>query len=547
MKTVLFFLALSLPWVTNSCFGGGNLHIKNNHFDVVVYGGTSAGIVAAVQASRMGKHVVLIVPDGHLGGLTTGGLGQTDIGNKQVIGGIAREFYERIAAKYDKPEAWVWQKKTEYKSYGQSETVKGERTMWTFEPKVAAEVYGDMLRENKIPVVLNERLDLKHPCVMKKKTKIQAVVMESGHIFYGKMFIDASYEGDLMAKSGVSYTVGREAESKYHETLNGVRTKQAIHHQFPDGIDPYITQGDPSGGLLPGIFLSAGEEGAGDKKVQAYCFRMCLTDVPENMIPPEKPEHYNEKEYELLFRYIAHGAKGPFFTFSPMPNRKTDSNNNGPFSTDFIGRNYDYPEGDYRTREIIFREHENYQKGLLWTLANHPRIPDSIRKVYKKWGLPKDEFPENGHWPPQLYIRESRRMVGDMVMTQHHCTGDSVVSRPVAMAAYTMDSHHVQRYVNAEGWVKNEGDVQVGGFPPYPIGYGAIIPKVKECTNLLVPVCLSASHIAYGSIRMEPVFMILGQSAATAACIAIDTKRPVQKVDYTLLRKKLLSDKQILK
>lgn len=544
MKTLLLISLFFTSLVSLSGKDQGDK--QDNDYDVVVYGGTSAGIIAAVQAAKMGKTVVLIVPDGHLGGLTTGGLGQTDIGNKQVIGGLARQFYERIAKKYNRPEAWKWQKKSDYRSHGQSLTEKGESTMWTFEPSVALEVYRDLIRENNIPVVMNERLDLKKRCVVKKNGAIRRILMESGKTFSGGMFIDASYEGDLMARSGVSYFVGREGEEVYHEPLNGVRTRQAIHHQFPDGIDPYRKKGNPESGLLSGINTTAGEEGSGDHKVQAYCFRMCLTDVPENRIPFEKPADYDEQQYALLFRLIEKGYYGPFCTFSAMPNRKTDSNNNGPFSTDFIGQNYAYPDGDYETREKILRAHETYQKGLMWTLANHPRVPDSIRRVFSRWGLPKDEFTDNGHWPDQLYVREARRMIGTLVMTQHHCTQDSTVSRSVGMGAYTMDSHNIQRYVNGKGWVKNEGDVQVGGFGPYPIGYGAIIPKKEECTNLLVPVCLSASHIAYGSIRMEPVFMILGQSAATAACLALDSHTSVQDIDYDRLKEQLLKDKQIL-
>jgi len=545
MKTFLF-ISLFLSFLTPLPVAKDRDAGQDDHYDVVVYGGTSAGIIAAVQTAKMGRTVVLIVPDGHLGGLTTGGLGQTDIGNKQVIGGLAREFYERIARKYDRPGAWKWQRKEDYRSRGQSLTREGETTMWTFEPSVASQVYDDLIRENRIPVVMNERLALGKKCVLKKDGAIRSILMESGRRFSGKMFIDASYEGDLMACSGVTYFIGREGEEVYHENLNGVRTQQAVYHQFPDGIDPYVKEDDPESGLLPGIHTTPGEEGSGDRKVQAYCFRMCLTDVPENRIPFEKPAGYNEQDYELLFRLIEKGYSGPFCTFSAMPNRKTDSNNNGPFSTDYIGHNYAYPDGDYETREAIIRAHETYQKGLMWTLANHPRVPDSIREAFSRWGLPKDEFMDNGHWPGQLYVREARRMIGERVMTQHHCTQDSSVSRSVGMGAYTMDSHNIQRYVNGKGWVKNEGDVQVGGFGPYPISYGAIIPKKEECTNLLVPVCLSASHIAYGSIRMEPVFMILGQSAATAACLAIDNNTTVQELAYNALKEQLLKDKQIL-
>lgn len=508
---------------------------RENSYDVIVYGATSAGISSAVESSRMGKSVLIVEPSNRIGGLTTGGLGATDIGNKIAIGGISREFYERIAQKYASPEAWKWQKKE-----------KPVKTKWTFEPKVASEVYQDMILEHEILVVFNERLDL-NGGVIRKGEKIQSIVMESGKKFSAKVFIDATYEGDLMALAGISYTVGRESNAQYGETLNGVQTKLAHYHQFPDGVDPYLEKGNPASGLLPNVNRKPGEEGSADNKVQAYCFRMCLTNVPENRIPFEKPEQYNELEYELLFRAFEAGYKGPQFIMTRMPNGKTDSNNKGPFSSDYIGKNYDYPEGDYETRKAIIKEHEIYQKGLVWTLANHPRIPQRVRDEFSTWGLPKDEFVENGHWTPQLYIREARRMVSDFIMTEHHCTQDSITAiQSIGMGAYTMDSHHTQRYVTNEGFVKNEGDVEVGGFTPYPIGFGAIIPKKSESTNLLVPVCLSASHMAFGSIRMEPVFMVLGQSAAVVACLSINHNIPVQDVNYKQLKELLLAKGQVL-
>ena len=519
---------------------------KQQVYDLVIYGGTSAGIAAAVQASRMEKSVVVINPDEHIGGLTTGGLGQTDIGNKMVIGGISREFYQRIKLYYEDTLHWEWESRSEYRDGGQTRTLPGEDAMWTFEPRAAMSVFNDFIQQCSIPVIYSQRID-RVEGVEKQDGSIVSIQMESGREFHGKMFIDATYEGDLMAVAGVSYTLGREAVSEYGESLNGVQTRMAIHHQFEDGIDPYLVEGDSASGLLPGIHKDPGEEGSGDQKIQAYCFRMCLTDVPENRISLRKPGPYNELEYELLFRALENGYRGPFFIMSMMPNRKTDANNRGGFSSDFIGRNYAYPDGDYRTREEIGHAHRIYQLGLLWTLANHPRVPGEIRDEWKQWGLPADEYPDNGHWTPQIYVREARRLVSDYVMTQHHCTQDSVsAEQSVGMGAYTMDSHHVQRYVNEEGFVKNEGDVQVGGFSPYPIDYRSIIPRKEECTNLLVPVCLSATHIAFGSIRMEPVFMVLAQSAATAACLAIDENVALQELDYRPLRRRLLADKQVL-
>jgi hypothetical protein len=542
MKNFSLFLLIILTLCSlNSC-------LKNKAYDVVIYGATSAGIIAAVETARSGKTVIIINPNDHIGGLTTGGLGSTDIGNKKVIGGISREFYQRIKKYYENPDNWKWQKPSEYLVHGEPLDLTKEDAFWYFEPSAAMSVYQDFISEYQIPLLTDERLDLEKGVTM-VDGKIIEITMESGKSFKGKMFIDATYEGDLMAVAGVSYTYGRESNSQYNETLNGVQTQRGKYHQFPDGIDPYMEPGNPESGLLPNINKDVGVEGTGDKKIQAYNFRLCLTDIPENRVDVEKPENYNELEYELLFRYFENGDPyRALYARGMMPNRKTDVNNGGPFSTDFIGRNYDYPEGDYAKREEIIAEHKEYHLGLLWTLANHPRVPEKYRNEYKKWGLAKDEYVSYGNFTPQIYVREARRMVSDYVMTELHCRQAGVsAEQSIGMGAYTMDSHHVQRYVNEDGWVKNEGDVQVGGFKPYPIDYRSIVPKKNECRNLLVPVCLSATHIAFGSIRMEPVFMILGQSAALAACLAIDEKIPVQDIDYEVLKTILLEKDVILK
>jgi hypothetical protein len=504
--------------------------------------------------------VVLIEPTRRIGGLTTGGLGQTDIGNKQAIGGIAREFYQQVKNYYQQPENWKWQKPTEYRDGGQTQTKAGEDAMWTFEPSAALKIFHEMLEQEKhITLVFNQRLDRKNG-VKKKKGVISSITMESGEMYMGKVFIDATYEGDLMATAGVSFTIGRESNKQYGETLNGVHTfdtartmtnrpaRNSINHNFVPGVDPYREKGNPASGLLPFIDPKGpGEEGSASKAVQAYCFRMCLTNHPENRIPFEKPASYNELEYELLLRNYEAGEKGFPWINSDMPNRKTDTNNRLGFSTDFIGQNYDYPEATYSERDAIAERHRNYQKGLMWTLAYHPRMPEHIRNEVSKWGMSKDEFTEGNGWQEQLYVREARRMVGSTVMTQYHCEGLTVVQDPVGLAAYGMDSHHIQRYVTKEGFVKNEGNVEAYVKGPYPISYGAIVPKEKECKNLLVPVCLSATHIAFGSIRMEPVFMVLGQSAAIAASMAIDKNIAVQKLNYDELQKALVGYQQRLK
>ena len=544
---------------------------KTKSYDVVVYGGTSAGIASAIQSSRMGKSVVLIEPGKRLGGLTTGGLGQTDIGNKHVVGGISREFYQNIGKYYQIPENWKWQERSDYVDEGQTRTEKGEDAMWTFEPSAALKVYHQMLSHEKVDIVYGERLNRGNG-VIKKGGKIISAEMENGTRYVGKMFIDATYEGDLMAAAEVSYSVGRESNNEYGETLNGIQanrinrtlkwtlSRNAHNHNFIDAVDPYVVKGDPSSGLLPYIVEGGkpGIDGHGDKGIQAYCFRMTLTDHPENRIPFKKPDNYKEINYELLFRNYE-AAIGPIeemYTYgdklvpwinSPMPNRKTDTNNQKGFSTDFIGQNYDYPEASYEEREKIVQAHRDYQQGLMWTLAYHPRIPQKVRDAVSKWGTCKDEYEKGSNgWQEQLYIREARRMKSDYVMTQKNCERIDVVEDPVGMGAYGMDSHHVKRYVDANGFVQNEGNVEAHVPNPYPISYRSIVPKKDECENLLVPVCLSATHIAFGSIRMEPVFMVLGQSAATAACQAIDQRKAVQDIDYTLLKEKLLNDKLIL-
>lgn len=512
--------------------------------DIVVYGGTSGGVTAAIQANRSGKSVILIEPTRFVGGLTTGGLGATDIGNKRCIGGISREFYERIFDYYNDPDHWKLETREAYFKNRQRGN-DSEKAMWTFEPSSATHVYTQMLADAKIDVIFGERLDLKRG-VVKSGTNITQIVMESGRKFSGKVFIDATYEGDLMAKAGVSYHVGREANSKYGETINGLQIAGATHHQFTKRVDPYRKPGDPSSGLLPGVWPApGGKDGDGDHRIQAYNFRMCTTDSPENRRPWPKPDGYDELRFELLLRNFEAGDTRSPWNPIWMPNRKTDTNNNFAISTDNIGMNYDYPEADYATRERIWKEHETYQKGLMWTIANNPRVPESIRKEFTNIALAKDEFTDNDNWPRQLYIREARRMVSEYVMSEKNCKRQEVVPDSVGMGAYNMDSHNTQRYVTAEGYARNEGDIQIG-TRPYPISYRSIRPRENECTNLLVPVCMAASHIAYGSIRMEPVFMVLGQSAATAASLAIDTGTSVQKVDYAKLSERLLADKQVL-
>lgn len=513
--TKLLFLLLPVPLLAQTV-------------DVCVYGGTSAGVMAAISAKRLGKTVLLIEPGGHLGGLSAGGLGATDIGNKYAVTGLARHFYRRIGAHY------------------------GHLEQWTFEPHVAEALFNTYLSEVKLTPLMGYRLQT----VQKVGNRITAVRLEPSttqtdkraglKTVYAKQFIDCSYEGDLMAKAGVSYSVGREANSQYGETWNGVQFLDK--HQFPDGVDPYNVPGKPESGLIWGVSSETlAPNGTGDQKIQAYNYRMCLTDNPANRLPITRPARYDSTKYELLLRQIQ--RKTPkeltwnLMHFVPMPNRKTDINNCGGLSTDMIGANWTYPDANYTQREQIIQAHEDYTKGFFYFIGHDARVPKHLRDEMLQWGYPKDEYPDNDHFSHQLYIREARRMVGDYVMTQANCEGKTTVSDGIGLAAYTMDSHNCQRLVvtdaTGKAMVRNEGDVQVGGFSPYPISYRALTPKAEQANNLLVPVCLSASHIAYGSIRMEPVFMVLGQTAGAAAAQAIDQNVPVQRLDVARLQQTL--------
>ncbi len=488
-------------------------HAQNKKYDVCVYGGTAAGVIAAYTVAKMGKSVVLIEPGKYLGGLTTGGLGYTDIGNKYAITGLSLDFYRRVGMHYGKFEQWI------------------------FEPHVAEEILLDYIKRSNTIVLYKRRI----VSAKKENGYLKNITVENSEqpksftnsVIAAKMFIDCSYEGDLMAKAGVSYFVGREDNKLYGETYNGVQLLDK--HQFPDGVDPYKIPGDPSSGLLWGISpVAIQPQGTGDKKVQAYNFRLCLTNFKNNRIAITKPNNYDPSKYELLMRYLEkkkpRNLEDRVLNFGKMPNNKTDINNNGPFSTDMIGMNYNYPEADYGNRFKIKQEHVNYIKGLLYFIGNDERVPQYLRTEMLQWGYPKDEYKNNDNWSPQMYVREARRMIGKYTMTQLNCEGRDVAEDGVGMAAYTMDSHNCQRIV-VNGMVKNEGDVQVGGFGPYPISYRSLIPKERECKNLLVPVCMSATHIAYGSIRMEPVFMVLAQSSAVAAALSIDNRQSVQEVD----------------
>jgi hypothetical protein len=456
---------------------------------------------------------------------------------------MAREFYRRIFQTYQEPTRWRQQKPSEYRGPHQK---PGETTQWTFEPHVATEVFRQWLEEASVEVRLHTPID-RTAAPTKDSGNLRQVRMEAGYWIEAKAWIDATYEGDLMALAGVESRIGRESNSECGESLNGVQVAQATKHQFLEGISGYRIPGDPKSGLLRWISPEPpGTDGSGDRHVQAYCLRMCLTDDPTNQIPFPAPPDYNPEDYELLLRQCERGLPIlPWHSLS-MPNRKTDTNNNTGFSTDAIGLSDRWPEASYEQRSALYLEHLHYQQGLCWTMVNHPRVPEKLRRQAAQWGLCRDEFQSDRGWSPQLYVREARRMVGRYRMTEANCRGKERVEDSVGMAAYTMDSHNVQRYVDPQGIVRNEGDVQVGGFPPYPISYRSLLPKAGQCENLLVPVALSATHIAYGSIRMEPVFMVLGQSAAAAIHLAEKNKTSIPELPYPILREELLSLGQVL-
>ncbi|MDR2675804.1 MAG: FAD-dependent oxidoreductase [Opitutaceae bacterium] len=522
------------------------------HADVIIYGATPSGIAAAVEASRMGRSVIILEPGRFIGGMMAGGLGATDKGVVWTVGGLAREFFEEIWQYYLDPAAWKHEDRAAYlPRHGQTHT-KDMKCQWYFEPHAARLVFERWLEKSRATVTLlrGERLD-RAAGVEKKDGAITRITMESGRVFSGAYFIDASYEGDLMAAAGVEYIVGREPNSRYGETLNGIRLDDADEL---GGIDPFVEPGNPAGGLLPRIEPRApGGHGEGDGRVQAYNYRLCLTALEENRVPIARPADYNPLNYELMLRGIAQRKnlkpeKG-FFTRVPMPNLKTDSNNTAGFSTDYIGGGHGWAEASYAEREKIEAAHRSYVQGFFWFLGNDPRVPGALRREVGRWGLAKDEFADNGHWPTQLYIREARRMAGLHVMQednfshkQKNGAGRIVVAParapvpdPVAVGSYALDSHKVCLFLTEKNTVKCEGHIYKGVMP-YGISYRSLLPRPGQCKNLLVSVCISASHVAYGSIRMEPVYMEMGQAAAAAICLALEQGVTPHTLDYPALR-----------
>lgn len=496
--------------------------------DVVVYGDSAAAVAAAIQAKRQGLDVVLVNSTDFLGGMTCSGLSASDIFHRDAVGGVVRELYGRIGQHYGKP----------YIDY--------------FEPHVAQAAMDGMVKDAGVKVFLNEQLDRSAGGVSKEGTQLKSFRTLSGKVFAAKVFIDASYVGDLMAAAGVSYAVGREPNALFAETLNGAQrgdNKPRKHYtqkdkdHFIKDIDPYIKAGDPASGLLPFVFAEDPVTGEGDRRIQAYNYRLCVTTDPANRLPFTKPEGYRELDHEMLLRNLEAGDVRFPALLHKLPNGKTDWNSMHAVGTDYVGANWAYPEADYATRRKIEQAHELYIRGHLWTLANHPRIPAEIRTQASTYGLCKDEFPTRGGFSPMIYIREARRLQGAYVMTELDCKGKRTPDDPVALASFGLDSHAVRYFVTSRGFLERDGVIWNVPPRPYGVSYRSLTPKAEECTNLLVPVCLSATHAAHGSIRMEPVFMQLGQAAAMAAGIAIKQGTSVQAVPYAQIRDLLTAAK----
>jgi len=519
--------------------------------DVVIYGDTLAGISAAIQAARLNKTVLLLSPTAHIGGVATSGLTATDMNRSTSIGGIAREFYQELYTHYLQPSAWRGQTRDEFFELSKKRTYTGKndalRMQWVYESHVAERILEGMLHRAGVEVARRKRIAETPAAVELKDGWIIALRTEDGGRYAGRMFVDASYEGDLMARAGVSHIVGREANRAFGETLNGIRLAGVVG-AGDKSIDPYVRPGDPTSGLLPFIDGKLwGQPGDADNRTQAYCYRMTLTNDPANRVPIEKPAGFNPLWHEVLVRTLQLSPDTPLqkiISLTPMPNRKTDTN-----QVNLIGGNRDYQTASHRERERLDRMHRDFAVGMLWVLANDERVPSAIREEMKPWGWPRDEFTDNGHFPHQLYIREARRMRGAFIMKEENLRREGRVDagHTVAIGSYMLDSHVVSRVVDTDGKVRNEGShLESRAIRPYGISYFSLVPKADECRNLLVPVCLSATHVAYTSIRMEPVYMALGQAAGAAAALALEKDRAVQEVPFPQLHDVLSRAGQVM-
>ena len=540
MKFHITFIAIFLSSLTPLAHGKETvpeIPAQDPLYDVVVYGDSSGAVTAAISAKREGREVILVNPTGFSGGMSASGLGATDfLGRQGTFGGIASEFYVLVAAAY------------------------GKDFVRSFEPHIGRQAFEKLLSDAKVRVEYTEMLDRTPGKGVKMNgRRIESITTLSGKTYRGKMFIDATYVGDLIAAAGATNTVGREAESQYGEDLAGVRrgdTTPRLHYtqrdkdHFIKPVDPHVIPGDPKSGLLPYVFQIDGlANGQGDRKIQAYNYRVCLTTDPKLRIPIEKPEGYREIDHELLLRNFDAGDTRLPALVEPLegPGSKVDWNNMHAVGSD-------HPARTGTIRKPAMRNVARLKRNMKLTfVASYGRWPTTRacrRRSARRqppMALPKDEFTDNGGWPWMIYIREARRMVGDYVMTQLDCEGKRSAPDPVALGSFGMDSHAVQHFVTESGLANTDGVIWRVPPKPYGISYRAIIPRKGECENLFSPICISASHVAHGSIRMEPVFMALSQSAAIAAGMAIDAKVSVQELPYPALREKLLSAGQIVR
>lgn len=540
MRFVKFYSILFLTTILLSCV---SVIAQPASYDVVVYGGTAAGFTAAIQVARMGKTVAIVEPGKHIGGMSVEGLGGTDIDNHSsfqnslAVGGLALEFYRRIAVAYGREAAF-------------DSTVHLKRktpALWRFESSIAEQVIRSWLSEYKIDIYYQSRLSENKNAVKKRGTNIVSFKTEAGRSFKARIFIDATIEGDLLAAAGVTTIVGREANSTYNETLNGIRAV-TDHAQFAVKVDPYKIPGNSRSGLIPTIQDEPfGVPGEADKSLQAYCFRMCLTTNKDNQIPFRAPTDYDRNNYEIYIRYEKAGGK-LYKPSSSIPNGKTDLGAWHDLSHNLYGMNREYPLGSYAVRNKVLAYHRSFTQGLFYFLANDTAMSESTRREWSRWGLCKDEFQDNDGWPRTFYVRDARRMVADYVITQHHGSRNNpiAVEDPIAVAYWPMDVHSVRRIVK-DGYAYNEGFVFGGNYwRPFGVSYRAMVPRKQECSNLVTPTCLSASHIAYGAIRLEYNYMTHGQACATAAVIAIKNNLAVQAIDYKTLRDELVKQRVVL-
>eukprot|EP00037_Helgoeca_nana_P028025 m.325934 g.325934 ORF g.325934 m.325934 type:complete len:757 (+) comp27658_c2_seq4:168-2438(+) len=569
-------------------------------FDVVVYGANAGGALASVAAARAGATTALLcqawpdcfAPSHRIGGLTTGGLGTTDSCRQSadepfdlcqlaITGGLAEEFYSRSAAHYGCTNCTA-----SVGCQGCNWTLANRQMPYNVEPSVALSVLETMVAETRLLTVFYEAEVTE--VVKDGAARITSLITNDGRTFNGTVYIDASYEGDLLARAGVDFTVGREAPSQYNETLNGrLRGDGRNDNNFKFAVDPF----DAAGDTLPGIMsesdaaASAGVPGEGDTHVQAYNFRLCVTKNATNRLPFPKPDEYHAADFELLSRMCTARpgyCTAPSCNTAPIPNFKYDNNNCGPVSTDLITADYTnaswrnltswrYPEADYATRREIWNVHRRYAQGVLWTLAHDTRIPATVRAEMAPWGLCRDEFTETGGWPPTLYVREARRMVGERVLSESDVRVGANVDIGVAslgLAAHAEDSHNNQRFAcrssdtppcygdgpgnhnTTTPFAWNEGDFHsVLGGHIYQLPTYLALPKRSQASNLLVLVAGSSSHIAFSTFRMEPAFMVLGHSLGVWAALAVHAASAglVRDVPLADLHAALVAGGQVLK